>query len=189
MVKGMLFVRFLHDANMRRVSDPVMSLRLEKKTRILVTLIASALLLMLYLFIFCFSAQDAEQSGSISKMLTEKCVEFFNSLTGGHWSRDFMESLTTYFEHPVRKLAHFAEYACMGVLLYIIWSQWVFVRKRLCLLILSWVFFSAALDELHQWFVPGRYASIADVLLDTLGGAAGMLLMILVGRICRSFSS
>lgn len=189
MVKGMLFVRFLHDANGRGVSDPVMSLRLEKKTKILITSIASALLLILYLFIFGFSAQDAEQSGSISKMLTEKCVEFFNSLTGGHWSRDFMESLTTYFEHPVRKLAHFAEYACMGVLLYIIWSQWVSVRKLLCLLILSWVFVSAALDELHQWFVPGRYASVADVLLDTCGGAFGMLLMILAGRIYRSLSS
>lgn len=185
----MLFVRFLHDANGRRVSDPVMSLRLDKKTKILVTSIASVLLLILYLFIFGFSSQDAEQSGSISKMITEKCVEFFNSLTGGRWSRDFMESLTVYFEHPVRKLAHFAEYACMGVLLYVIWSQWVSARKRLCLLILSWVFLSAVLDELHQWFVPGRYASLADVLLDTCGGAVGMLLMILVGRIYRFLSS
>lgn len=161
----------------------------EKKKKILITVPATVMLLILYLFIFCFSAQDAEQSGSISKMIAEKCVEFFNSLTGGHWSRDFMESLTTYFEHPVRKLAHFAEYACMGVLLYIIWSQWLSVRKRLCLLILLWVFLSAALDELHQWFVPGRYASLADVLLDTCGGAAGMLLVILAGRIYRSFSS
>lgn len=185
----MLFVRFLHDANGRRVSNTVMSPRLGKRTKILVTATASALLLILYLFIFCFSAQDAEQSGSISKMITEKCVAFFNSLTGGHWSRDFIEGLTAYFEHPVRKLAHFAEYACMGILLYIIWSQWVSVRKRLCLLILLWVFVSAALDELHQWFVPGRYASLADVLLDTCGGAVGMLFMILAGRIYRSLSS
>lgn len=166
-----------------------MSLYPEKKKKILITVPATVMLLILYLFIFCFSAQDAEQSGSISKMITEKCVEFFNSLTGGHWSRDFMESLTTYFEHPVRKLAHFAEYACMGVLLYVIWRQWLSKGKRLYLLILSWVFVSAALDELHQWFVPGRYASIADVLLDTCGGAFGMLLMILAGRIYRSLSS
>lgn len=166
-----------------------MSLYPEKKKKILITVPATVILLMLYLFIFCFSAQDAEQSGSLSRMITEKCVKFFNSLTGGNWSRDFMESLTAYFEHPVRKLAHFAEYACMGVLLYIIWNQWVSARKHLCLLILSWVFLSAALDELHQWFVPGRYASLADVLLDTCGGAVGMLLMILAGRIYRSLSS
>lgn len=189
MVKGMLFVRFLFDLNGRRVSEPVMSLWSEKKKKILVTAVATALLLILYLFIFNFSAQDAEQSGSISKRFTEKCVDFFNSLTGGHWSRDFVEGLTAYFEHPVRKLAHFAEYACMGVLLYIIWSQWVSVRKRLCLLILLCVFVSAALDELHQRFVPGRYASLADVLLDTCGGVFGMLCMLLAGRIYRSLSS
>lgn len=166
-----------------------MGLHPEKKKKILITVPAAVMLLILYLFIFGFSSQDAEQSGSISKMITEKCVEFFNSLTGGHWSRDFMESLTVYFEHPVRKLAHFAEYACMGVLLYVIWSQWVSEGKRVCLLVLSWVFLSAALDELHQWFVPGRYASPADVLLDTCGGAAGMLLMILAGRIYRFLSS
>lgn len=166
-----------------------MSLYPEKKKKILITVSATVMLLILYLFIFGFSAQDAEQSGFISRMLTEKCVEFFNSLTGGYWSRDFMEGLTVYFEHPVRKLAHFAEYACMGVLLYVIWRQWLSKGKRLYLLILSWVFVSAALDELHQWFVPGRYASIADVLLDTCGGAAGMLLMILGGRVYRFLSS
>jgi hypothetical protein len=28
-------------------------------------------------------------------------------------------------------------------------------------------------DELHQWFVPGRWVSLGDVLADTLGGWAG----------------
>lgn len=166
-----------------------MSLRSEKTTKIFVTVSLSFLLLLLYVFIFGFSAQDAEQSGSLSRMVTEKCVEFFNSLAGGQWSRDFMESLTVYFEHPVRKLAHFAEYACMGVLLYGIWSQWMKVGRRLYLVILSWVFLSAALDELHQWFVPGRYASPADVLLDTCGGAFGMLFLILAGRVYRFLTS
>lgn len=31
------------------------------------------------------------------------------------------------------------------------------------------------LDELHQLAVPGRYASLADTLLNTLGAAAGVL--------------
>lgn len=189
MVKEMLFVRFFTPCGGEESVGRFMSQYPEKKKKILITVPVTVILLILYLFIFGFSAQNAEQSGSISKMITEKCVKFFNSLTGGNWSRDFMESLAVYFEHPVRKLAHFAEYACMGVLLYVIWSQWVSARKRLCLLILSCVFFSAVLDELHQWFVPGRYASLADVLLDTCGGAVGMLMMILAGRIHRSLSS
>ena len=31
------------------------------------------------------------------------------------------------------------------------------------------VFILASSDELHQYFVPGRYASVWDVLLDTFG--------------------
>jgi len=32
-------------------------------------------------------------------------------------------------------------------------------------------------DEFHQWFVPSRGASAWDVLLDTLGAAAGVLVL------------
>ncbi|MFH1307321.1 MAG: VanZ family protein [archaeon] len=38
----------------------------------------------------------------------------------------------------------------------------------LCLGILAAVFY-ALLDEIHQFFVPGRYSSISDVLVDSLG--------------------
>jgi len=40
----------------------------------------------------------------------------------------------------------------------------------------------AASDELHQYFVPSRGASIADVLLDTTGAAVGILALWAFGR-------
>lgn len=146
------------------------------KKKIAITVPAAILLLALYILIFGFSAQDAETSGSLSQMISQKCVEFFNNLSGGHWTEDFMRNLSEYFEHPLRKLAHFSEYACMGILLYVLWSQWIRRGRRLYLLIILWVFCSAATDEFHQLFVPGRYGSFADVLLDTCGGAFAMLL-------------
>lgn len=146
----------------------------------MVTVPAAVLLLALYMLIFGFSAQDGEQSGSLSQMISEKCVEFFNTLSGRHWSRVFMENLAEYFEHPIRKLAHFSEYACMGVLVFVILSQWLEREKRLYLINALWVFLSAAADEFHQYFVPGRYASFADVCLDTCGGIFGILLCLLV---------
>lgn len=144
---------------------------------------AAVLLLMLYWFIFRFSAQDGEQSGSLSQLISEKCVEAINSLSGRHWSRAVMEELAEYFEHPIRKLAHFSEYACMGILVYILLSQWIERGKRLWFFVTGWVFISAAGDEFHQLFVPGRYASFADVCLDTCGGAFGMALCVLCLKI------
>ncbi len=153
-----------------------------RKKKIVVTVSAAIFLLVLYVLIFGFSAQDGERSGSLSQMISEKCVELLNSLSGGNWTESFMQDLAAYFEHPLRKLAHFSEYACMGILLYILWRQWIKRGRKLYRLIGLWVFCSAGLDELHQLFVPGRYGSFADVLLDTCGGAFGMLLCVLAAR-------
>ncbi len=150
-----------------------------------ITVPAAVLLLALYMVIFGFSAQDGEQSGSLSQMISEKCVELFNSLSGGKWSKAFMEGLAAYFEHPIRKLAHFSEYACMGILVYVLWAQWMDRGRRLYLLTVEWVFLSAAADEFHQLFVPGRYGSFADVLLDTCGGSFGMALCMLAAYLHR----
>lgn len=151
------------------------------------TAASAALLLALYGIIFRFSAQDGEASGSLSQFFSEKCVGILNSLSGAGWSDVKRIELAAYFEHPIRKLAHFSEYACMGILVYMLWSQWMKRGKRLYLLTVIWVFLSAACDEFHQYFVPGRYASLADVLLDTCGGAFGMLFCICVSGLQRRF--
>lgn len=157
----------------------------EAVKKIMVTVSASVALAALYVVIFRFSGQNAEQSGSLSMRITENAVEFLNSLVGGRWSRQFMENLAVYFEHPVRKLAHFGEYACVGILVYLIWIPWMKRGKGLYALVTVWVFISGACDEFHQLFVPGRWGSMADVCLDTCGGIFGLLLCIFVSRILR----
>ena len=153
--------------------------------RCLVSGTAGILLAILYGIIFQFSAQDAGESGSLSQYVSERCVDFLNALSGAHWSEARMAGLAEYFEHPIRKLAHFFEYAWMGILVYTLWSQWMKRGRGLYLLTIVWVFVSAAGDEFHQYFVPGRYASFADVLLDTCGGAFGMLLCICAAGLWR----
>ena len=44
---------------------------------------------------------------------------------------------------------------------------------------------SAGADEFHQLFVPGRYGCFADVVLDTCGGAFGLLVCVCVEKIVR----
>lgn len=150
--------------------------------RIFITVCAGILLIILYAIIFGFSAQDGEQSGSLSMSLSEKCVDILNSLSGKKWSQDMAEELAMYFEHPIRKFAHFSEYACMGVLVFILLVQWLKRGRMLYLITVLWVAVSAAADEFHQLFVPGRYGSAADVCLDTCGGAFGLLFCILLGK-------
>ena len=114
-----------------------------------------------------------------------KCAELLNAISGKHWTQNVIDSMAAYFEHPIRKLAHFSEYACMGVLLYGVWRPWKERNRKLYLLIVLWVFVSAGADEFHQLFVPGRYGCFADVVLDTCGGAFGLLVCVCVEKIVR----
>lgn len=161
----------LHDKNNNRKKQKRNVIPYKK---IAVSVAAAVFLVLLYAIIFSFSAQDGEESGGLSHYIAEKCVELFNSMTGKRWSQVVVDGWTAYWEHPIRKLAHFSEYACMGILVYILWRPWKARNKRLYLLAVLWVAVSAAGDEFHQLFVPGRYGSPADVLLDTFGGMFGV---------------
>jgi len=66
------------------------------------------------------------------------------------------------------KLAHFIEYLILGAALRY-WSG--DGRKRF----LAGGIVFAVLDEFHQAFVPGRHASIWDVVADTLGLVVGFV--------------
>lgn len=153
--------------------------------KIAVSVVTAVFLVILYVLIFSFSEQDGQTSGSLSRMISEKCVEFIKTLSGSNWSKAVMDAMAEYFEHPIRKLAHFAEYAFMAVLVYIMWRPWKERDKRLYRLIILWVAVSAAGDEIHQLFVPDRYGSVADVLLDTCGGMMGVWICALAEKLAE----
>jgi VanZ family protein len=98
------------------------------------------------------------------------------------------ETLST-VHHVIRKCGHFTEYFILSLL--ILRGFQAGNREfglRLALLSILMVAGYAALDEFHQSFVPGRGAAVSDVLLDTSGGAAGILitaLLVLWGRVRR----
>ena len=155
----------------------------EHQRKIIVSACFGSLLLALYFLIFSFSEQDGEQSGNLSALISAKCVEILNALTGRNWTQAMMTNMAAYFENPLRKLAHFAEYTLMGMLVYGMWSPWIHKGKKRNVLVVFWVFVSAATDEFHQLFVPGRCGSVMDVLLDACGGIFGVVFLILLGKI------
>jgi VanZ family protein len=81
--------------------------------------------------------------------------------------------------HVFRKCGHLAEYAILALL---VWRALHATKTRLPAW--SWpkvggtlliVFLYSATDEFHQIFVPTRTPLVTDVLIDTAGGAAGLL--------------
>lgn len=186
------FIRLLmsnvQKPNMNKKTKKIQNNKVRKiirnsNSRHAITIVAAVLLFLLYLIIFTFSGQNGEQSGGLSYMISEKCVGLMNSLSGRHWTALFQQDLAIYFEHPIRKLAHFSEYACMGVLVYTMWRPWKHRGKRLYGLTILWVLLSASADEFHQLFVPERYGSFTDVCLDTCGGAFGVLICVLFEKL------
>jgi len=76
----------------------------------------------------------------------------------------------------VRKGAHLTEYAVLAGLL---WCALPHPRSRAEPWRLAWAFAVAYAisDEWHQALVPGRTGSVADVALDAIGAAVGLLLI------------
>ncbi len=149
--------------------------RMGKKEKRIISLVSGVLLIILYITIFLFSEQDGETSGTVSFSLTKYGTGLWNKLTGGHLTQAMLEEMAVYFEHPLRKAAHFMEYAVMGILVYNVLYCRAAVRRKYLSAVL-WVLLSAAADEWHQYFIPGRWASAADVMLDTAGGMTGAFL-------------
>lgn len=156
------------------------------KAKKIYTVIAVMLLLILYIVIFCFSAEDGESSSAISTRVTMALYKLYYRLIGYEGNgQALVGAVNVPLEGFIRKLSHFLEYFCMGVLSYSIAFIWMKSRLKGCALIVVQLFLSAGADEFHQYFVPGRHASFRDVLLDLTGGITGMLLFLGIAGIRR----
>lgn len=79
---------------------------------------------------------------------------------------------------PLRdKGVHFLEYGLLGACFaHAVWLTWPDRGVRGLLAAMVYTVGFGLLDELHQAFVPGRTADLADLLADALGGASFALL-------------
>lgn len=146
----------------------------------------------------------AEKFGSLAVVSNKKCLKLCitllilnvafiwgNSLLPAEYSRafsGFVRNVLAMFlpvsgsgdgaegHHILRKLAHFTEFACLGLLLtclvHMYFSRW----QCWALPVLSGVLV-AAVDETIQFFIPGRGSRISDVGIDALGVILGIVLI------------
>jgi len=99
-----------------------------------------------------------------------------------HWLFPSWSPFSVYKAHlVVRKCAHFLEYAVLAILVMRGFAGNAEAPARsfkmTFLSVLLLCAMVATIDEVHQHFVPSRTGSPYDVLLDTAGSAAAMLLL------------
>ncbi len=155
--------------------------------------------------IFAFSSRSGDESAEDSyfagTMVGDLFVPGFDE-----WSMERQQEFAEMIDHPVRKTAHAAEYAVLGLLAagvcipaaerhrgeneltgkdgsgkYVNGGA-AKIRREL---LIPWGIAAlyAATDEFHQLFVPGRSGQISDVILDSAGALAGLLILALVRKI------
>ena len=130
------------------------------------------LLVAMYSLIFTMSAQDGATSGGLSETLTALIVP------------ETSASFATW-HMIVRKGAHVMEFAVLYLLWYLAAMEAYpeLPAERQAFLPAALTLVSAALDELHQTFVPGRTPLVTDVVIDMAGVL--LLTMLLYRMDCR----
>ncbi len=125
--------------------------------------------------IFWFSSKTAvlSQEGSLSISIV--IYNLYDKLESVSLQGPEKLDLLAVIDHFVRKSAHFTEYAFLSLAIafhFTVWKKSISYRTWLPVLIAG---LYAATDEFHQTFVAGRSGQVSDVLLDTAGAAAGVL--------------
>lgn len=155
--------------------------------------------------IFVFSSRSGDESTEDSYFVGNMVGEIF--VPGfDEWSAEKQQAFAEKIDHPVRKTAHATEYAILGLLAAGVCipevmgrrdektmseevgcsrttkSEYAKIRREL---LIPWGIAAlyAATDEFHQLFVPGRSGQFSDVILDSAGALAGLLILALVRKI------
>ncbi len=135
------------------------------------------LTVILMITIFCFSAQKAEVSQKTSEGFTKKVLSTFQNFN--KLPEPKQEQIVYNVQFSVRKAAHFSVFAALGTMMMSA-MYLTFDKKRLWLYtyIISTLY--AVSDEIHQYFVPGRACRIGDMILDSMGVTAGILVVMII---------
>ena len=125
--------------------------------------------------IFAFSAQDGERSNRTSMAVGEAVGEVkhhdFNE-----WDTAKKNAYIEDVNKPIRKTAHFLEYAILGVLC--LGSLYKTHETTFCKAAISLgicVIYSIT-DELHQLISIGRACKVTDILIDSSGALVGIVI-------------
>jgi len=158
---------------------PTAKKRMKKRTLIILRIILGILIFLNMALIFQLSSQPAKKSSETSSAVAEQVA--------GTVIKDFEEKpkneqnkIVTDMQVPLRKLAHFLEFASLGGLIFLLLLTWKGHRllRYFAALLATAVY--ALSDELHQKWSDGRASQWEDFAMDMLGALLSCTLILLV---------
>lgn len=156
---------------------------LKKDVTVLQVIFLSVTLILCLAMIFGFSSQEGVESGELSKKIAEGLIRLFRPDYDSLPRQERNRLLNTVHLY-VRKAAHFSEFALLALLLRqllnLFKDGWPLSAATLVFCVAA-----AAADEYHQSYVPGRSSQWTDVMIDSAGAVAGLLLSLLILRYLR----
>lgn len=140
------------------------------------TVFLFAAVIALMLFIFMFSSQNGEESSHLSLKVSKIFAKilFFNY---GSMSDSEQVFIVTELNFFVRKLAHFTVYTALGMLVYSTLLSFGGRLKHKRIFALGICALYAAIDEIHQYFIPARSMRFRDVIIDSAGAFFGIIIV------------
>ena len=82
------------------------------------------------------------------------------------------------FATPVDKIAHAGVFGLMALML------WFLFDRKYPLLVIGLVAMTGAVDEVHQLFLPGRFADVSDWIADVIGACLPLLVLMISRKKC-----
>lgn len=139
------------------------------------------LLIGTFFTIFGFSNQNGEESGGLSKRITQTVTKNIKAVQ--NLDKEQRENVLQRIESIIRKVAHFSIYTVVGLLLMGLMSTYKIKEiDRISISLIIGVIYASA-DEIHQAFIPARTAQITDVLIDSMGVLLGILCILLITKL------
>lgn len=133
------------------------------------------LLILWMALIFFFSSQVSDDSTVTTNIVINILYKIYCAFVSP--PKDILTFTEIVFK-PVRKIAHFSEFAILGLLAYINIKDFK-TNKAIIYSALLCLIYSIS-DEIHQIFVPGRACTLIDVLIDFCGSIVGILFIHLI---------
>lgn len=112
-----------------------------------------------------------------------------SEVSGGilEWLSGFLPFLATDWGHTlIRKIGHFSEFACLGLLMAALCRV---ETGHIPLTLPAAGLTVGCIDETIQIFTPDRASSLLDVWIDTAGFSAGIILLVLGGMLWNKIKS